>query len=299
MLHGSQSKLWVGLLLAYAASGASLGQSQRDYTLAFARYAQEDRDEFAARSMPTAPEEGKSLSEGLDYHEVSKFFNIREANPDVHKGEWEFEVQAEWNTNSDSTDDDITNSFALKYGLTEDLFLELELLPINYGDGADQGNGDLSLAAFYRLLREDGALPALATWAEIRIPSGQGSSGVDGELHLNVTKTILPKFRVHFEGFILTANGAPGGNDEDRRDFQWGVGPGIDYLLDDHTLLLANYLNRSSELNGVGNQNLLEIGAVHEIVKDQQIKAAVDIGLDDNEGTPNFAVKLEYAIEWH
>jgi hypothetical protein len=252
--------------------------------------------EGPADKMP-AEEDGEAREYG--YREISAFFNIREANANVSKGEWEFEATFAWETSSDGSDDDFLLSPSIKYGVTNDFYVELELAPLNLGDGGDQGNGDLLLVLFYQFLHETESVPAAATSGEMRIPSGQGSSGVDAELHFNVTKTLLPRFRAHLGGFIETANGARGGADADeRRPFQWGVGPGFDYLCSEKTTATINYLNRCSEQEGYHNLNILEIGSAHQIAENQHLKLAVDIGLDGAGQTPNFVAKVQWGIEW-
>ena len=239
----------------------------------------------------------QEAEESHDYREISDFFNVREANANVEQGEWELEFESQWKTGPEG-DDDFSLSTNLKYGITDDLWVELELLPINLGDGGDQGAGDLALIVFYQFLHEDETWPAFASWAEMRIPTGEGSSGVDGELHFNLTKTLVENFRGHLEGFIETANGGRGDEGDGRRPFQWGIGVGFDYQFTEQTIGTINYLNRSSEEEGHSNLNILELGMVHELAENQHLKAAIDIGLDDNEETPNFGAKLQYSIEW-
>lgn len=233
-----------------------------------------------------------------DYRGVSSFFNIREANPDVAKGEWEFEATFSWQTNSDGSDDDVGPSVSLYYGIDDDAFVELEVMQMNLGDGGDQGIGDLELTYFRRHIREGDVMPAFATRWSIRVPSGDGSSGVDGEAHFILTKTLAPNFRTHVDGFIETANGGRGDEDIDRRYFQWGVGPGFDYSLSDQTTLLMNYLHRCSEFEGHHNQNILEFGLVQALTEKMCVKAAFDVGLDGAEETPNFAAKVLWSIEF-
>lgn len=247
--------------------------------------------------VPEGPSEGEKGP--FHYREISDFFNIREAYSNVEKGEWEFETTFEWETKSGGSDDDFGPVFSLKYGITDTFHVELEIERINLGDGGDQGNGELALIVFKEWWKEAEILPAFATWGEMRIPSGQGSSGVDAELHFNLTKTLLPNFRGHFEGFVETANGARGGEDEDeRRSFQWGVGPGFDYSFSEDTIAALNYLMRSSEEEGHHNQNILQFGLAQRIAKNQHVKFAVDVGLDGAEETPNFGAKLLWSIEW-
>src|SRR5262249_19222531 len=141
-------------------------------------------------------------------------------------------------------DDEFGMTQSIKYGFTDDFFAELEVLEDDLGDGGNQGNGDLKLTAFYRIVRENGCMPAIATYATLRIPSGDGSSRVDGTLHGVVTKKINECFRAHLDGFIETANGDAGEDDRNRRHFQWGVGPGFDYQIDPCTTAVLNYLHK-------------------------------------------------------
>jgi hypothetical protein len=258
------------------------GLGLRDSSLLFLQAGESDRPDDGAKSH--------------DYREISDFFNVREANVNTTPGEWELELEAEWMTGAGG-DDDFTFTPNIKYGLNDDMFIEFEVRPLVIGDGGDQGNGDTSLQLFYQLARETDTFPALATWAEARFPTGQGSSGVDGELHFNVTKTLMTDVRGHLEGFVMTANGGRGDEDENRRAFQWGAGVGLDYQIDDLTICTMNYLNRSSEEYGHSNQQVLELGGVRQIAENQHLKLAMDVGLDDDE-SPNFGVKCEWSIEW-
>jgi hypothetical protein len=231
--------------------------------------------------------------------EMDEFFNIRQANPKQGKGQWEIEIPMGWATRSNHKHDSSWIGPSLSYGVTDDMYLELEVLPISFGYGGDQGNGDLSLSIFNRFVRESGAVPAVSAEVEMRIPTGQGSSGVDGELHLIVSKTILPKLIGTLEGFVETANGGRGEEErENRRAFQWGVGPGIEYLIDECNVGLVNFRNQASEERGHHNENVLEIGYIRQLTTHQFLKAAIDIGLDGQSETPNFGAKLQYEIEW-
>jgi hypothetical protein len=233
------------------------------------------------------------------YRGVSAFFNVREANANVDQGEWEFEVPAFWTTDTEGGDDDFRMGTTIKYGISQGTYVELALVPINIGDGGDMGAGDLELELFHTCIQETDSRPAFGAWLEGRFPSGDGSTGVDGTLGMSVTKSFNDKLRGHMAGFLETANGAPGGEDEEgRRDFQWGAGIGVDYRCSDKTLGLINYFNRANDRNGSPNQNILEIGVDHELCPGQHLKAAIDIGLDGNESTPDFGAKLQWGIEF-
>ncbi|MFO0973893.1 MAG: hypothetical protein U1A27_10710 [Phycisphaerae bacterium] len=237
------------------------------------------------------------------YREVSDFFNIREANPQVDKGEFEFELEGRWFTRSLHERDELGLAQTLKYGFTDDFFVELEVVEPRLGDGGNQGTGDINLVFFNRFLREDGTWPAIGGQVELRLPSGDGSSGVDATFSAIVTKSITDRLRANVEGQVETANGAPGAEEEDeRRHFQWAIGAGIDYLFDDQTLGLLNYINRASEEEGQHNNNILELGVVREIYHvgnvHQHLKFAVDVGLDGQPETPNLGAKFQYSIDW-
>lgn len=240
---------------------------------------------------------GEPGERSFHYREISDFFNVREAYSNVKKGEWEFETAFTWFTKRGAADA-YGPSFSLKYGITDTFHAQLEVPQVVLGQGGEQGNGELELTLFKEWWKEAEALPAFATWAAIRIPTGDGSSGVDGELHFNVTKTLLPNFRGHLEGFIETANGARGGEEEARRAFQWGVGPGFDYSFSEDSIAALNYLMRSSEEYGHHDQNILEIGLAQRIARNQHLKFAVDVGLDGSRETPNLGAKILWSIEW-
>lgn len=230
---------------------------------------------------------------------LGDFWNVREANSNLKAGQWNFETTWGWSTNSDGSDDDVFGAFALRYGISDDIFAEFQVYPLNLGDGDNQGNGDLGIILFWTPVRETETMPAFGTYGKMRIPSGDGSSKVDGEWHWIVTKTLMPKFRMHMEGFIQTANGGRSdAQDDGRRPFQWGVGPGFDYQIAEKTKAVLNYLNRSSDQIGNQNTNVLEIGIAQGIGENQYVCVGVDIGLDDGAETNNFLVKAQYGITW-
>ncbi len=236
-----------------------------------------------------------------EYREVSDFFNVREANSQVIQGEWEIESETFWFTRSHERDEvDLVQT--LKYGFTNDFFIELEVLEPNLGYGGGYGAGSLELIAFDTLVREKEAIPAIAAYVDLRLPTGDGSSGVDAALNGVLTKSLTDKLRVNLQAFIETANGNPTSEDIDRRNFQWGIGPGVDYLFDDKTLGLVNYTNRSSNEYGHHNINVLEFGVVRQIywrgTVHQHVKFAVDVGLDGQQETPNLGAKFQWSLDW-
>ena len=240
-----------------------------------------------------------------DYRQVNSFFNIREANPDVEKGQFQVEHWMKWDTKSNGRDDNFGMQQAFRYGITNSFFAEISVQEPNLGDGDRQGAGDIGIVLFNRFVKEvkGGDTPAVAGIAELRLPSGHGSRNTDIKLTGIVTKSLEWGMRAHFQGYIQSANGGYSDYvDCDRRDIQFGFGPGFDWEVDDKTLVLINYLNKSSDKNVDHNNNILELGATRQIVATERmqehIKVAIDVGLDGQDETPNFGAKFLWSITW-
>ena len=288
-----------------ARSNPAIQGTTDTHPLQLASYSSQDKNKTApAPSKPATKEKTTIRTEemtvgGSDYREISSFFNVREAYPNVFKSEWELELKSGWETGNGG-DDDVFFGTSLKYGFTDVTYLELEVIPINLGDGGDQGAGELELTLFHQWTSESDAPVAFATWASMRIPSGDGSRGVDGTLNGAITKSLGGNWRAHLNGYVMTANGAMGGGDDDnRRDFQWGLGTGLDYQFDADTIGTINYINRSADQNGESNDGIVEVGVVRKIADNQHLKFAVDVDVHGgNDDIANVGAKLQWSIEW-
>ncbi len=250
------------------------------------------------RQRGPEPEHGTT-----DYRGVSAFFNVREAYSNVRQGEWELEFSFEWETESEG-DDDFEMAQSVKYGFTDDFHIELEIEQPGIGDGGGSGAGESSLTLFYNCTKEQDRMPAVGSYIKGRFPTGDGSAGVDVTFGTAITKSITDDLRLHLGGFLTSANGHIGEEDQDgqRRPFQWGAGLGFDYRVSGQTLVGLNYLNRVNHERGHPNQNLLELELVQDIGRfggaEHEIKVAADFGLDGHESTPNAAIRIQWAIEW-
>jgi hypothetical protein len=290
-------------LLAAAGAGAPALAGDNGMTLNSASFAStstallfQDAGPAATAPAPTS----SAIESPTGYRGLSDFFNVREANSNVEEGEWELEFTYEYFTRS-GEDDEHEIEQSIKYGFSDSCHIELEVEePL--GDGGD-GAGELYLTFFGRWWAEEEALPAFATAFTMRIPSGVDSSGVDGTANFILTKSLSEAWRVHLAGYIPPAHGAQGGEEEeDRRHFQWAVGPGVDFKIDEGGLMTLNYLHRVNDQEGERNQNLLEWGYIRKLGElwggETELKLALDLTLDGNESTPNFGTKLQWGIEW-
>ena len=267
-------------------------------------------DKKAEAPMEKAP----AVTEAYGFRGVSDFFNVREANPQQPACIWAVEFTGFWQTYSGSKhhDDDVLLQPGIRYGISDDVYAEINVRPINFFDGesidgvdpkAKSGNGDLGLIGFWRFMRETDSMPAMALSTLVRVPTGYGSNKIDATFNLHATKTLGGGFRVNARGYVQTANGARGDFDRedigDRRDFQWGIGPGVDYQLDDNNLFAVNYLNTASEYYGYHNSGIVEAGWVHTLSADQAIKVAVDAETHSERANgPHWVGKVQYTINF-
>ncbi len=265
-----------------------------------------DKQDLTPRGEPGAPAEKPTGAPLYAHRGACTFFNVCEAYSPYQKGAWEFGVNALYSTLRAEKHDSFGLQQYIDYGITDDMYVELLVdEPMGY---SGEGVGELRLLLFNTFWREREILPAFGGWTQLRIPTGYGSSNVDGVFTGMLTKTLCSKFRAHFQGQVTTASGAQGQNDVvDRRPFQWSVGPGFDYQFSENFLVLLNYLQKSSDYHGSStasghNNNIMEAGFVYAFPKkgrfQHYIRTAFDWTLDGQVTTPNFAAKLEWAVDW-
>jgi hypothetical protein len=294
---------WLLVVAAPAATPDALHWYDWSYfAVQSAGAAQPPASQPAATPAVPAPHERDTAAEM--HRGVDEFFNVREAYTDVARCEWKFAAAADWATFDNKRQDHVFLWQTLKYGITDTLHAAVTVVePLGYGG---DGVGELKFRLFNTCWKEADILPAFGSYLEIRTPTGYESSNVDGRWGGILTKTICRGFRAHLEGWVETSNGEPGWFEDahftgaDRRNFQWAVGPGVDWEIAEGTLLVLNYLNRVSEAYGEGNDNVLEGGLVHTFARTdrsyQQIKLGVDVGLCDKREEPNLGAKLLWQI---
>ncbi|MBN2563949.1 MAG: hypothetical protein JXQ75_23790 [Phycisphaerae bacterium] len=245
-------------------------------------------------------ERASGLEQGEDdvaaRQSIDSFTSLEDGQPG-DPGKFELEFMLEWETIS-GEHDPITLETELEYTPDGSDFLQnMQLIlgvPVEMGLGGVDGNADLEFGWQQRWVREDGMMPTLATLAEIRIPSGYHSSGVDGTLTGIVAKDVGPG-TAYLNGFVKTANGD---NVEDVRHFQWGVVTGYKWRIDERFALIGDYVCKSSEEDGHANVNLLELSGEYKVNEHLTVGPGIVIGLDDNEETPNFGAGLRATISF-
>lgn len=235
-------------------------------------------------------------------HNLLNLWSVDDAVP-VPSGQVSLRLGGSWETasspaNGGASHDDFSVTPAVFWGVAENLELSFRV-PVYLGEGGnvgplEDGNYDTYVGAVWRFKEQEDYWPAMALGSSVRVPTGDGSSSVDGELRLLLTNEYDSDIRSHVNGFVKSVNG---NNDPNSRDFQWGVVLGLDGPLssDGSWRWVADYMHRSSKHFGAADMNLLDVGWEWAINECNSLGMSVQIGLDDNDDTPNFGAGLVYA----
>lgn len=212
----------------------------------------------------------------------------------------------DWSTASDGTDDDITSVSRIEWGFLPNHELNLSV-PVRLGDGAVEGNADITIGHKWRLWSEKDWLPSFAILNELRVPNGYRSQGVDWTLTGLITKSIVPdKLRVHANPFLKSVNGenlvrgrevprwARSKHDIDPRHFQWGFVIGADYKINECLIVTADYIHETSNIYGWRNQHTVEQGVEWRFAENQTLGAAAYLSLDSDHLGPNTGLRFNY-----
>jgi len=209
---------------------------------------------------------------------------------------YQYWTQSEEQSRGDRDDDHVINP-QIFWGAAEGLEISVSV-PVWVGDSGEtgdngEGNADTYLAFLWNFLPDQDGF-SMALKGAVRAPTGDNSNGVDGELRLILSHQCSESVRGHINAFAISANGD---NDEDLRNFHWGAVFGLDGPLfgDESLRWVADYMHRSGEHFGSRNINMLELGTEWTIDASNRLASGIQIGLDDNEDTPNFGARLTYA----
>lgn len=250
-----------------------------------------------------------------EHQSVDAFTSLEDGQPGV-PGEFEAVMTFEWATLSShrdrgqrahvgayglgksSNDDAFGLEGEIRYTLKGSEFLnnmQLNLaVPLELGDGRVDGNGDVTLGWRQRWVKGTDTTPTLSTLADVRVPTWDSSSGVDGML-TGVIAQELGCGTLYFNAFAKSANGD---NIEDVRHFQWGFRTGYKWRVCEPFSLIGAFVNQSSEQVGHGNLNVLELAGEYQVSDHLIIGPGIHIGLDRHDETPNFGagITLNYSF---
>jgi len=214
--------------------------------------------------------------------------------------------------NAEDADDEIVLTPEIVWGATDRLELYIAV-PFWVDGEPNEGNYDTHVGGQWRISDLDENCMAWALATDIRVPTGEGSNGVDVELRLILTNEYDNGIRSHFNIWGTTVNTD---NYADARDFQYGAVAGLDGPLGDGGNLrwvfdwmyeishaegnepdLLYYDAGSSDPDtGGGGRNTAELGLQWQINECSKLGFGFQAGLDHAENeTPEFAASLTYA----
>ena len=240
--------------------------------------------------LPEATADSESEEEAWD---ISGPIRLRSADAEP-PGELEFKNIFDYSTSSDGSDDDLEYEFEIEYGLAPNHELIFEV-PVQLGDGGEDGNADITVGHHWQLWKEQDLLPAFALRNCLRVPSGYRSCGVDWEMRGLLTKSIIPnRFRFHLNPFLKSVNG---NNVEDARHFQWGMVAGADYRINECLVLNCDYVHETGETEGTRNQHTAEVGLEWQLASHHKICFVTRAGLDGDSEGENWGCAVSYIYE--
>jgi len=191
--------------------------------------------------------------------------------------------------------------------------LELFLSVPTWVDGEpDEGNYDTYVGGQWRISDLDENCPAWALAGSIRIPTGEGSNGLDASLRLILSNEYESGIRSQINVWGTSVNTD---NYADARDFQYGAVAGLDGPLGDGGNLrwVFDYMYESShaegsepdmlyydagdDVNAGGEKrNTAELGLQWQINECNKMGFGLQAGLDHAENeTPEWAFSVTYA----
>jgi len=248
--------------------------------------------------VTTVRTETKTVSPGVNL--TSELWGFEDAVP-IRECQVDLRFTTRWDWDGTDGDDDVILQPSVVWGAAENLELSANV-PLWIGDGGHRGqyqdgNYDTYLGVLWRFREQEDWRPAMALSGTVRIPTGEGSEGIDAEARLVFTNDYDSGLRSHLNVWGKTANGDNDG--DDTRDFQYGGVAGFDGPLcsDGAVRWVADYEYRSSPVNGGGGEHLAEAGWEWVITDTHKVGMSVTASLDHaQEYVPEATVSMVWAI---
>jgi|CXWL01.1.fsa_nt_gi hypothetical protein len=274
-------------------------------------FAQNDKKDVVKREATTVTTTTTTVADSSYDLLGLETFNFLDATT-FTEGAVDLRLAGRWidSGNSDDADDQIILTPEIVWGASEKY--ELFLAVPTWVDGEPyEGNYDAYVGGQWRVTDLDGDWGAVALAWSIRVPTGEGSNGVDASLRAIVTHEYDSGIRSHFNIWGTTVNT----DNYDARNFQYGAVVGLDGpLCDDGAVRwVFDYMYESSHAEGSepdmlyyaagpdpetgGEQrNTAELGVQWQINETSKLGFGFQAGLDHAENeTPELAASLTYA----
>ena len=201
-----------------------------------------------------------------------------------------FQFDLSGNRDGDDQDDDFGVRGEFQWGFMENMELELSM-PINLGDGKDEGNYPLFVKWQWMLAEAQDWMPAIAVSNELRVGTYR-NHGVDWQLKGIFTWDLVPdEMRLHLNPFIEIL-----GNQEFENNRHYNVGGilGFDCKITEDLVCTADYVLETGEINGMSMQHLGELAIDWHFAENQVLAVGTQAQLDGDAQGPNWAIAIGY-----
>jgi hypothetical protein len=182
----------------------------------------------------------------------------------------------------------------IQYGITPTIYAHA-LIPVYTGSGPTRTTGDVIGGVFWNFLDETNGRPAMGISADLEIPTGTRSAGLDTLLYYYVTKNIgtgLGHDRVHANiGWIHNSGGYP-----DEREDLYVIRAGYSRMMFPDTLVGVDFVREKLRQQHL-TENIIEIGALHSMSRWLNLSVTLGVGMCDE--SPDYRIGGGVQLKWN
>lgn len=182
----------------------------------------------------------------------------------------------------------------IQYGVAQFTHLRLQV-PVYTGSGPTSTSGDIVLGGFYNFLDETNGRPAMGISADLELPTGTHSRGVDPIFYYYVTKSLGSGpgcARVHANiGWVHNS-----GSFEGERENFYVLRLGYSQLMFGGTVVALDFVRQKLREQYI-NENVFELGAQRKINNWLYLNATLGAGVGDT--SPEYRIGGGVQIRWH
>lgn len=195
---------------------------------------------------------------------------------------------------SSSRGDVFTMGPELQYGVTPKLYLR-GMVPVYTGSGPTSTSGDIVLGGFYNFLDETNCRPAMGISADVEIPTGSHSKGLDTLLYYYVSKSIgtgIGRDAIHANiGWIHNSGAYP----EERENF-YVLRFGYSRMMFAKTLIGLDFVRQKIRQQNI-TENIIELGFLHRVTSCANLSFTLGVGVADE--SPDYRIGGGVQLKWH
>lgn len=195
---------------------------------------------------------------------------------------------------STSRGDLFTMGPELQWGATSNLYLR-GMVPVYTGSGPTSTSGDVILGGFYHFLDEKDCRPAMGVSADIEIPTGTHSKGLDTLLYYYVTKSVgsgIAHDAVHANiGWVHNAAAYP-----NERDNYYVLRAGYSRMVLPNTLLGLDFVRQKIRQQNI-TENIFELGLLHKVTRCFNLSVTLGVGCADQ--SPDYRIGGGAQFKFH